>query len=269
MRVTSFALSILAPIAISGCAANSSGGTTDDTIDDGKADGSTGTYYSCEGLGTNNTVWLDVGKTSVKVTIEGSGVNTGKVTTSDSSSKTYGNWSGSIFFNTGDTLVIPNSLASTGSGKVEWYIANVNPHWEGTCTKKSPTGDQCMPLVEQIYPVDSSVTAKYTTVSSGHYAVSIPDSKVGAFTYDVSMHKSGILCTFGDTTPTSCSAIVADAIGAQADTDGSSSGAPYVTSKSGTTWIGGVHDAESGEFAYTVTTDSTSDGCKVTEIKAR
>jgi hypothetical protein len=260
-------LFLIAPLAFAGCATNGTDSTADGT-DDGKADGgSSGTYFSCTGLGTNNTVWIDIFKKSVVVTVEGAGVNTGKLTTSDSSSKTFSDWTSKTFFGAGDTLVIPNSLMTDGSGKVSWYMANVNPYWEGTCTQEKPTGDQCMPLVEDIYPVDSNATAKYTTVSSGHYTVHIPDTKVGAFDYAITMHKSGILCTYGDTTPTSCSAIVADAIGSKAIKDGSSSGSPYVDSKSGTTWTGGVHDAESGEFAYTVTTDSTSDGCTVTSIK--
>jgi hypothetical protein len=257
---------------MAGCATDPSADPTDGT--DGKADGtSSGTYYSCDGLGTNNTVWLDVKSKSVVVTVEGVGVNTGKETTSDSGSKTYGDWTTKVFFNTGDTLVVPDTLASSGSGKVDWYVANVNPYWEGTCTKKSPTGDECRPLVEQIYPVDSNANADYTKTSSGHYTVTIPDSSVGDFVYAVHMTISGILCTQDTVTPTSCSAIVADKIGSRAYGDGSSSGSPYVSKRTKTTsgysWEGGVHDAESGEFAYTVTTDSDSDGCSVNTIATR
>ena len=60
-------------------------------------------------------------------------------------------------------------------------------------------------------------------------------------------------------TPVSCGAIVADAIGQKAFKDGSSSGQPrtdenYSAAKG---WVGGVHDAESGEFAYAIKTDGT------------
>jgi hypothetical protein len=253
-----------------GCASTPASDDTGDD-DDGKADGvSSGTYFECEGLATNNAVYLDISKTksSVVVTVEGSGVNKGKLQSSDSSSNTYSGWSTKVFFGTGDTLVVPDALASSGAGKVEWNIANVNPHWEGTCTKKAPTGDQCMPLLEQIYPVDSSATAKYATVSTGHYSVDIPSSSVGDFFYNVDMKTSGILCTDGAVTPTSCSAIVAEKIGSQAFADGSSSGQPYVSKRTktstGYSWTGGVHDEESGEFAYALTTDSDEDGCNVT-----
>ncbi len=263
-----FALSLIVPLALHGCTSSDSG---DDDFDDGKADG-TALYFSCQNLGTSNTVWLDIKKTSVTATIEGSGFNKGKLTKTDDTSKTYSSWNKKVFFGAGDTLVIPDSLIEDGSGKVDWYIANVNPYWEGTCTQEDPTGDQCLPLVQQISPIDSSAAPVYAKTSSEHYTVTVPSSKVGDFLYDVDMNVDGLLCTQGDVTPKSCSAIVADKIGSQAFADGSSSGQPYVSKRtasgSGYTWTGGVHDEESGDFAYTVATDSDEDGCKVTSISA-
>jgi len=261
-------LSVGLLVAFFGCASNPNM-DGDDGTDDGKDDG-TGTSYVCTGLGTNNNVYLDITKKHVSVTVEGVGRNTGSLTTSSSSSETFSKWTTSVFFGTGDTLVVPTTMLKSGSGTVDWYIANVNPYWQGTCKLGSPTGDQCMPLVEQLYPVDSTAKAEYTKNTTGDYSIDIPSSKVGDFVYDVTMHDDGSLCTMGDITATSCSAIVADKIGAQAVNDGSSSGAPYVSSRatadSGYTWKGGVHDDESGEFAYTVTTDGKDDGCTVTGI---
>jgi len=267
MNKLTFAFSLVVPFALHGCATSDDSG--DDDFDSGKADGS-GLYFSCQNLGTANTVWLDIKKKSVTVTIEDSGFNKGKLTKTDDTSKTYSDWNSKTFFGAGDTLVIPDSLVTDGSGKVDWYVANVNPYWEGTCTQMDPTGDQCLPLVELISPIDSSATPKYAQTSTGHYTVTVADSKVGDFFYDVTMNVDGLLCTQGDITPKSCSAIVADKIGSQAFKDGSSSGQPHVSkrtaSDSGYTWTGGVSDPESGEFDYTVTTDSDDDGCKVTGI---
>ena len=87
--------------------------------------------------------------------------------------------------------------------------------------------------------------------------------------YDIAAKTTGELCVLGDITNKSCSANIADKIASQARSDGSSSGAPYVSTRKanddGTyTWTGGVHDAESGEFAYTLTSDSDNADCSVT-----
>lgn len=269
----SLAFFVAIPLAWSGCASSPS--DVDDPIDDGKADGSsTSTFFNCQGLGTSDTTWLQISRLqhSIKLTIEDVGINYGHLASSTSTKRTYASWTTNVFFATGDTLVIPDTLMTTGTGTIVWNQAGITTHWEGHCTKQKPTGDQCLPLIQQIYPVDSSATPTYTTVDSlGHYTLSIPDTTVGAFVYAIDMTKSGILCTSGAVTPTSCSAIVADAIGAQAASDGSSSGDPYVSARAkattGYTWSGGVHDVESGDFAYTVTTASSADGCKVTSIK--
>ena len=262
-------------LAIPACVSSNTAGDDDSSDDDGKADGSgtSGTYFECTGLGTNEATWLLLTSTSVGVTVEGSGTNSATKTTSTSTSKTYSNWKTDVFFGKTDTLVVPNSLLTSGSGKVDWYMSNVNPYWVGTCTKKSPTADQCLPLVEEIYPVDSTAKATYTTVTKGSsYTVNIPDSKVGAFAYKVSAKTTGPLCVIGTIANESCSAVVADKIASQARDDGSSSGSPYVatraTASGGYAWTGGVHDAESGEFAYDVTTDSDAANCKVTSIKS-
>jgi hypothetical protein len=268
MNIRRFASTFALPLAVSACATSNSSDTSEGG---GAADGSS-IYFACDGLGTNNTVWLEIRKRSVVLTIEDVGVNTGHKTTSDATSKTYGDWDSNVYFGTGDTLVIPDSLITDGSGKVQWFQANVNPYWEGSCKQKDPTGDQCAPLVQQIYPIDSSATASYDQVGTGHYTATIPNSRMGDFVYDITMNVDGILCTQGSVAPVSCSAIVADAIETKALADGSSSGSPYVDKRSATTggysWGGGVHDPESGEFAYTVTTDSKDDGCKVTSITA-
>lgn len=229
----------------------------------------TGIYFSCSDLGTANTAWVDVKAKSITVTFEGSGVATGKLVESDSTSKTFGTFTG-VMVGAYDTFVVPNSLVKDGSGKIDWYMSNVNPYWVGTCKQNDPTGDQCMPLVQLISPIDSSANPVYKKLSIDKYTVTVADSKVGDFFYDVAMKTSGILCTQGDITPVSCSALVADKIGSQAFKDGSSAGQPYVSKRTATadgySWEGGVHDPESGDFAYTVTTDSDSDGCSVTGI---
>jgi hypothetical protein len=271
MKPLAFAL--LLPIAFTGCMSSSSD-PSDENLDDDKADGtSTATYFDCEGFGTANTTWLAISRTqrTIKLTIEDVGVNTGHLAKTTSTARTYGRWSTNVFLQSGDTLDIPKDLVSSGAGKITWKSAGTTTRWIGTCTKKQPSGDQCLPLIKGIDPVDSSATPKYATVSPGHYTVTVPNSTVGDFVYAVTMNISGILCTTNDMTPTSCSAVVANAISDKAYGDGASSGAPYVSKRTkitaGYSWSGGVHDVESGDFAYTVTTDSDADGCHVLSIK--
>jgi hypothetical protein len=266
------ALTIWLPLTILGCTSSSE--PADDGFGDGKADStSSATYFDCEGLGTSNTTWLAISRTQkyVRLTIEGVGVNQGTRIKTTSTDRTYSDWTSNVFFQSGDTLMVPGTLMSSGAGMVQWNVSGV-PRWEGACTRKQPSGDQCLPLVHQIYPVDSMATAVYATVGDGQYTVTVPDTSVGDFVYSIAMNVSGLLCTQGDVTPTSCSGVVADAAGNQAYSDGASSGAPYVSARtasgSGYSWTAGIHDAESGEFAYTVTTDSDRDGCHVVSIQA-
>jgi hypothetical protein len=265
-------LPLLLSLAIAACAAAPD--PEDQDIVDDKADGTstTATYFDCEGFGTSNTTWLAISRLQhyVKLTIEGVGVNHGTKIHSTSSARTYSDWTTNVFLQSGDTLVIPTSLMSSGSGKISWVSSGVT-RWTSQCTKKNPTGDQCLPLVDTVYPVDSTATASYTKVSTGVYTVTIPDATVGNFVYSIVMNVNGLLCTDNDLKPTSCSAVVADAASDRAYGDGASSGAPYVSTRtktsSGYSWTAGIHDPESGEFPYTVTTDSAADGCHVVSIK--
>jgi hypothetical protein len=271
--MTMRALPLLIPLALASCS------TSQDPADDGfnndKADGtsSSATYFACKDFATINTTWLAISRTQrfVQLTMEGVGVNTGSQVQSTSSARTYGSWSTNVFLQSHDTVVIPTSLMATGSGMITWASDGV-PRWNAQCTKQEPSGDQCMPLVQQIYPVDSTATATYMRTAQGAYTVTIPDTQVGDFVYSVAMNVDGLLCTQGAVNTTSCSAVVADAISSQAYSDGASSGYPYVTAQTKTTdgysWTGGIHDMESGEFAYAVTTDTNSDGCRVVSIKS-
>ena len=239
-----------------------------------RADGASasGTYFECNGLGTSNEAYLDIEKSSVVVTIEDAGVNTGKLTSSNSTSKTYGGWSSKVYFGTGDTMLSDPEFAGLlgqRQGDVERRqrepAMDRHVYEEGAERRRVPAARRrhLSGRFEREGQVHDGQQGSLRSTS--------PDSKVGDFVYNVTMKVSGILCTEGTVTPTSCSAAVADKIASQAFKDGSSSGQPYVSTRTKD-----QHRLQLGRRRsrrgvrrvrfYTVTTSSDADGCAVSKI---
>jgi hypothetical protein len=111
--------------------------------------------------------------------------------------------------------------------------------------------------------------ARVEKVSNTEYRI-VSSAAAGEFVWTAATSGTGFTCRVDVSAieAVSCPAVVADAIGNKARDDGSSAGSPYVKHESGTSWSGGIHDPESGEFAYSVKTDSVADHCRVLSIES-
>jgi hypothetical protein len=227
--------------------------------------------FMCQGLGRNEAMILQLTSKGVTLTEEGVAIQRGTAAASSDADKlVFGDFSAGGTVGAGDQVVVPKSLATTGKGTVELHMANVNPIFQADCHKATTAelqADHCEPLVEEMGFVDSN--RKPEIVKDGDaYTVTIKDSKAGDYVYTVPSKVDGLLCTVSASKAVSCSAVVADKIFSRARDDGSSSGLPFVNKVSDTEYTGGIHDVESGEFAYDVKTSGSDDGCKVTSVKS-
>jgi hypothetical protein len=221
---------------------------------------------SCSGLGASGGVFLKVSGSGVSATVQGNDTYQGEVLASDGDDITFGNFTPAGFFE-GSTLVVPRALLDGHDATVQLH-SDVGAR-EGTCHAASAAelgADQCMPLLSDFRPVDSK--KKPTVEKTAHgYRIRLANAKTGDFEWLAQTTTEGLLCKLGDVHPTSCAAVVADAIAAQARADGSSSGAPYVDKTAANHWTGSVRDEASGEYAYQVVTKGSADHCQVVAIK--
>jgi len=160
---------------------------------------------------------------------------------------------------------------SADKTKVEMHETNVGPSWDGDCrkaTSKDLTTDACALLLHDMGV--GSKRPKVEKLSDTAYKITASTAKGGDFVWNVKTAGSGFFCNVQGLKPLSCAAIVNDKVGDKARDDGSSAGSPWVYKGSDSThWTGGIHDPESGEFAYDITTSSSDDGCKITSITAQ
>jgi hypothetical protein len=228
-----------------------------------------GGSFTVSGLGTNDTSFLTLkGNSLTFVNESGKGVQTGTpLPSSPAGFQAFGNFSPDGFLSAGEQIQVSTDLISKGSGKVVLVLAQSST-FDGTghtSTQAELTRDHCLPQLRNLGPVDSTHPGKITKVSDTKYKWVLA-SPAGDFVYDVDVKASGLQCTFVSMPPVSCSAVVADAIATKARDDGSSSGEPFVNKLADGSYNGGIHDDESGEFRYAVTTNSSADHCKVTKI---
>ena len=228
--------------------------------------------FAVTGLGTNDTTFLTLkGNTLTFVNESGKGQQTGTLLpTSPAGFQAFGNFSPDGFISAGEQVHLSTDLVAKGSGKVVLVLESENT-FEGsghTATQAELTRDHCLPQLRNLGPVESTHPGKITKLSSTQYKWVLA-SPAGDFVYDVNVKASGLQCTFVSMPPVSCSAVVADAIAKAARDDGSSSGEPFVNKLGDGSYNGGIHDEESGEFRFDVTTSSSADHCKVTKITDR
>jgi hypothetical protein len=246
------------------------GSTTSGSGDQLNSNSGGGGTFLCTALGTNNTTFVTLESDKITVVQEGSSIQTGKLQDGASGGvKTFASWSPTKgFLSADDTIDVTAALESTGSGELDLRTKNVGPYWKGDChkaTQEQLDADQCLPLAQDIYPVDSEAKAKIAK-SGSRYTITISDSKAGDYVYDVSSKRTGLLCVLGKAKPVSCAAIVADATSSKAYSNGASSGSPAVEKVSDTEWNTWQIDDESGDQYFKVTTDNASDGCKVESV---
>jgi hypothetical protein len=247
-------LSILTTIFVAGCAAASS----DDEPAAAEALQQASRGVICDRLGTNDPTLLESNGSKMTMTRRG-----GKPEVGTKTADPAPGFTGYRFGNR--TLWL-----STDQTKSELHEDNVGPHWEGTChpaTSAELSADACaIFLRNEGY---GSRPAHVEKVTSTQYRIT-SSAAAGDFVWTAETHGTGFDCQvdFPSLQALSCPAVVADAIGSRARDDGSSAGSPYVKHESGTSWSGGIHDPESGEFAYTVKTSSTADHCKVVSIES-
>jgi hypothetical protein len=263
-RIVALSFAVLSTVA---CAAQTGG--TDPAGPASEDDLTQGDPMICTGLGTNDLTIVQVNGKKVTITVQGGSTQTGTLGTgADPGFSSFASWTPAKGFMS-DTSSLWLSADGT---KVQMHDTQYSPVWQGSCHKASPaelSADPCEPLIRDIGFISATHSANVTKVSDTSYKATYPDAHAGDFVWSVKTTRSGILCKLGAMTPVTCSAIVADAIAKKARDDGSSSGEPYVNKKAAGEYNGGIHDEESGEFAYDVVTSSSADGCKVTSITAR
>lgn len=243
----------------------------------------TGTAFAtenlaCTGLGTNDTDQLTISGNTLTITHDG-GVQTATLQANAgvAGSSVYSGFTPPGFVGAQDQFVVPQSLVSTGKGTLTWEMANVNPVWTGNCHtwgKADTTANSCPDMIDQDFgPVAKSGKADVTLVkqngSSALYQWSATDGSIGSYVYDLSTQMVNGYCRLGKSTPTSCLAVIADAVGSRAIRDGSSAGSPSVTKQISPTEYGAyVNDDESGPFSYdvTVTHSGSKTSCVVESI---
>ncbi len=237
-------------------------------FDEEAADATAAKVVSCSGLGSSDAVFLKLSTSGVTATVEGNANYRGTAVTSGASSITFGKFTPKGFFES-STLVVPRALLEGKSAKVQMFTENVGPHWEGTCHAASQAelaADHCLSLLDGFAGIDTKKKPSIEKTPQG-YRIRVASPKTGDFVWMAQTSTDGLLCKITDIPAVSCAAVVADAIGAQARADGSSAGEPYVNKTGTNTWSGGIHDPESGEFAYHVTTKGSADHCQVVSIK--
>jgi hypothetical protein len=212
----------------------------------------------CDGLGTNDPTLFQLAGSKLTMTRRGG--------TSEVATKVADPAPGFTGYRTGDQTI----WLSSDQTKAELHEDNVGPHWEGTChpaTSAELSADACAILLRDMGY--GSTPAHVEKVSSTDYQL-VSSAAAGDFVWTAESSGTGFFCRVDlkSIEAVSCPAVVYDAIGDKARDDGSSAGSPYVKRGSGNTWTGGIHDPESGEFAYSVTTDSVADHCKVLSIKS-
>jgi hypothetical protein len=264
MNAKTLVIASLVAAAATACAAQSQ----DESAAGGEGALTEGDTLVCDGLGTNAQALIQVKGDKATVTVQGSSVQTGSKQADPKTGFTaYANWVPANGFMKDAALWLSNDNATA-----ELHEANVGPFYNSHCHKGTSGelgADACLPLIRVLAFIDSTKAPAIKKLSETSYAATYPDARVGDFVWHVAVHKSGLLCTLGKETPASCAAAVADAIGRKARDDGSSAGEPYVNKLGSDTWNGGIHDPESGEFAYDVETSSDSSNCTVKSITAK
>jgi hypothetical protein len=212
----------------------------------------------CDALGTNEPTLLDIRGNRLTMTRRGGEPQVGTKVASPAPG-----FDGYRFDN--ETLWL-----SVDRSKVELHEDNVNPHWESSChpaTAAELSADACALLLEDMGY--GRRAAQVEKASGGEYRI-VSTAAPGKFVWTAQSSGTGFHCHVDLSTleAVSCPAIVDDAINARARDDGSSAGSPYVVKKSDTSWSGGIHDPESGEFSYVLKTDSAADHCKVLSIES-
>jgi hypothetical protein len=247
----------------------------------GEQDITRATTFLCTGLGNNDNVYLQVTATLATATPEWDQPFKGSVVPNPSTQYLkaapdailFGSWTPAGGFFNQEILEVPKSMLTATEGTIKMWSTQSYNYWPGNCHKATAaelSGDHCLAQSEMKYfgPIDSQKKASIAKQAGG-YRATITDAKNGDFVWDIKTTTAGLTCKIGDITPVSCSAVVADKIGEKSREDGSSAGAPYLHKVSNTEYTGGIHDPESGEFAYTITTDGSADHCKVTSITAK
>jgi hypothetical protein len=225
--------------------------------------------FAVSGLGTSDTTFLTLkGNQLTFVNESGKGQQTGTLLpTSPAGFQAFGHFSPDGFIAADEQVQLATDLVSKGTGKVVLLLGSQNT-FEGTghtATQAELTRDHCLPELRNLGPVDSTHPGTITKLSSTQYKWVLA-SPAGDFVYDVNVKATGLQCTFVSMPPVSCSAVVADAIAKAARDAGSSSGEPFVNKLGDGSYNGGIHDDESGEFRFDVTTSSSADHCRVTKV---
>jgi hypothetical protein len=254
---------------LAACTSSTDSNSGDESGGEAVSAGGTGSF-TVSGLGTNDTTFLTLkGNSLTFVNESGKGQQTGTLLPNPPAGfQAFGNFSPDGFVATGNQIHISTDLISKGSGKVVLFDPNVTANFEATghtSTQAELTRDHCLPQLHNLGPVDSTHPGKVTKVSNTQYKWELA-APAGDFVYDVNVKANGLQCTFVSMPPVSCSAVVADAIAKAARDAGSSSGEPFVNKLGDGSYNGGIHDEESGEFRFDVTTSSSADHCKVTKI---
>jgi hypothetical protein len=245
------ASSLLALALVAGCATEA---VDDASTGEALQQSARGTI--CEALGTNEPTLLEISGNQLTMTRRGGQPEVGTKAASPAPG-----FDGYRFNN--ETLWV-----SVDRSKVELHEDNVGPHWESNChpaTAAELSADACAILLRDMGY--GKRAAQVEKLSGGEYRVT-SSAAAGKFVWSADSSGTGFRCRVDLATlqPVSCPAVVYDAIGDKARDDGSSAGSPYVNKKSDTSWTGGIHDPESGEFSYAVKTDSAADHCKVVSI---
>jgi hypothetical protein len=269
MRPIFFFASVSMVVLVACGGAHDDSGSGDESGGEAVTAGGAGSF-TVSGLGTSDTTFLTMkGNSLTFVNESGKGVQTGTLLPSSPAGfQAFGNFSPEGFLAAGEQIQLSTELLSKGSGKVVLFQPNVSSNFEGTghtSTQAELTRDHCLPQIRNLGPVDSTHPGKVTKISSTQYKWELA-SPAGDFVYDVDVKASGLQCTFVSMPPVSCSAVVADAIAKAARDAGSSSGEPFVNKVGEGSYNGGIHDEESGEFRFEVTTNSSADHCKVTKV---
>jgi hypothetical protein len=263
---------VVAPVLFIGCGADDpESGSEDITA------ASSPVLICPDGIGTSDRTFLQLDGSKLTVTVEGVAVQkASSVAGATSGGQAFSNFTGKGEFSKKDKLTLSKSLLAGKTGKATLQTGGTNVAWEGTCkkaTKAQLSADQCIPQLTETSFIDTETMteAGSTTASrssSTHYAVRIPDAKVGDLTWDADVTQKGLFCRVDSLTAKSCAARVAEAAYSKAIDEGSSSGSPFVEKLAKNKFKAGVYDVESGDFVYTIVTSSEGDGCAITSVTA-
>ena len=257
----------VALLAVAAGACSSSSSDADPNAPANEDDITKAGWMNCGNMGWAGDVYTRLQGNKITVTIQGVGTSTGtQIADPAPGFSAFASWTPD------DAGMKDFTLWVSKDGKaVQAHQENVGPYYDGTCraaTSKELTADTCIAQVRNVGDIDTRKNPVVAKVSDTLYTATYASSQAGDFVWQAAVKREGFLCRLGKITAVSCSAIVADAIRKKALDDGSSAGEPYVNKLGdGFTWNGGIHDPESGDFAYDLQTDSFKDGCKVTSIK--